>query len=86
MNKLELWQAFSAEVEKHIEETERGHYARGIIQPVEFFESFFGFEPHLKDVCKYALRFPVTRNMKDLLKAAHYLARAWAVTSYTTDK
>ena len=70
------WEALSLAVYAHIMGTRNGHYVKaGTIEPLEFMESYLHMDWMVGQVIKYVCRVPVTRNPKDLYKAAHYLSR-----------
>ena len=71
-----VWNEFAGAVYYHIHDTKQGHYVRpGTIEPLEFMESYLSMDWMVGQVIKYACRVPITRNPKDLYKAAHYLSR-----------
>ena len=82
-NRITSWVRFSEKVQAHLKKCEQlstgvGHYARGSIQPLDFFEQHFNAkETHTKDVCRYMTRYPTEGNELDILKAADYLSRLW---------
>ncbi len=76
---LQPWREFAEAVEAHIEATNTGHYA-GSVQPMQLIEAIVGDRAALANCIKYISRFPETKDVRDLLKTAHYLSRMYALT------
>ena len=82
-----VWWNFAENVTSHIMDTKEGHYVReGTIEPLEFMESYLSMDWMIGQVIKYVCRVPVTRNLKDLYKAAHYLSRIALQLAQNTEK
>jgi hypothetical protein len=76
---LDDWLEFSEAMKRHILKTETGHYVHSKVGTMDLIEGMVGDTFALGNVVKYVSRYPYTSKEEDLLKAAHYLSRAWAL-------